>query len=95
MSYRIEQDDASERGAMGNYTYRIYDGDRLIARYWHDFRGDEHGTEFVNGPVEASPPGGPNDFIEGGGPVPLRLSDGAVAYLKSSRNRGRTSGGAI
>jgi len=45
--YRIEQE--SGRDTSGNYTFRIYSNDRLVARYWHDYRGDEHGIEFVNG----------------------------------------------
>ena len=85
MSYRIEQDDAAEREAFGAYTYRIYDDDRLVARYWHDHRGDEHGIEFVDGASEAWPVGNTIDFIEGGGAEPLRLSDRAVAYLKARR----------
>ena len=83
MSYRIEQDDSTKRGSFAAYTYRIYDGARLIARYWHDHRGDEHGIEFVDGRSEGSPVGRMIEFIEGGGPEPLRLSERAVAYLKA------------
>jgi len=86
LSYRIELDDSTKRECLGSYTYRIYDGDRLVARYWHDFRGDEHGIEFVNGTKEDWPVGQMTDFIEGGGPEPLRLSDRAMAYLKDRQS---------
>ena len=83
MSYRIEQD---TRESLGEYTYRIYDGDRLIARYWHDHRGDEHGIEFQNGTRDDWPVGRMVDFIEGGGPQPPTLSAKAIAYLDSKRS---------
>ena len=81
MIYRIEQDDSSKRESFEPHTYRIYQDDRLIARYWHDFRGDEHGIEFVNGVSEDWPVGRMIDFISGGGPESLLLSEQAVAYL--------------
>src|SRR4051812_34031449 len=79
MSYRIEQDDSTKRRSFGEYTYRIYDGDRLIAKYWHDHRGDEHGIEFTYGRTESWPVARMIEFIEGGGPEPLRLSERAQA----------------
>jgi len=69
-TYRIEQDDSSKRESFGNYTYRIYKDDRLIALYWHDFRGDEQGINFLNGTNEQLPFGRESEFIEGGGPEP-------------------------
>jgi len=81
MSYRIEQDDSTKRQGFAPYTYRIYDDERLIARYWHDFRGDEHEINFIDGKNERWPVGRMIDFVEGGGPEPLRLSERAVAYL--------------
>jgi hypothetical protein len=78
--YKIEQDD-SKRGSFAEYKYRIYRDGRLIAHYWHDYRGDEHGIEFVNGTKEPWPVARMTDFIEGGGPQPLVLSQRAVAYL--------------
>ena len=80
MCFTIQQD--SVRDALGKYNYRIYSGTRLVARYWHDARGDEHGIDFLNGTKESWPAGKMIDFIEGGGPQPLRLSAEAVAYLK-------------
>jgi hypothetical protein len=84
--YRIEQDDSTKRKSFGPYTYRIYEDDRLVAKYWHDYRGDDHGIEFVTGTVGDFPFPRMTDFIEGGGPEPLRLSDRAVDYLKSLRS---------
>ena len=78
MRYRIEQE--SKRDAFGNYNYRIYNDSQLVARYWHDYRGDDHGIEFVNG-SSLSCPGRMTDFIEGGGPEPMSLSERAVMYL--------------
>ena len=82
MNYRIEHDNSVKREPSGNYNYRIYDGDRLIARFWHDFRGDEQGIDFVDGPSEGSPFGRVSEFIEGGGVAPLLLSGRAMVYLK-------------
>jgi hypothetical protein len=90
VSYRIEQVDSTKRQSFGAYTYRIYDGPRLIARYWHDYRGDEHGIEFLDGRSEDWPVGRMVDFIEGGGPEPLQLSERAVAYLKERQAERRT-----
>ncbi|MBB6583782.1 hypothetical protein HXP36_18795 [Ralstonia solanacearum] len=46
-----------------------------------DYRGDEHGIEFLDGTRESWRVGRMVDFIEGGGPTPLVLSAGALAYL--------------
>ncbi|MBO9829839.1 hypothetical protein J7373_16420 [Xanthomonas sp. A2111] len=77
MRYRIEQE--PKRDAFGNYRYRIYDGIQLVARYWHDYRGDDHGIEFANG-KNLPCPGRMTDFIKGGGPEPMVLSEQAAAY---------------
>ncbi|WP_250626078.1 hypothetical protein [Pinirhizobacter soli] len=79
MDFTIEQDPA--RDSLGNYRYRIYKDGALVARYWHDFRGDEHGIEFVTGKSDSWPVGRMTDFLEGGGPEPLTLSERAVAYM--------------
>ena len=92
MTYKIEQDD-KKRESFGEYKYRIYQDDVLIAHYWHDYRGDDHGIDFVNGPSEKWPVGRMVDFIEGGGPEPLRLSKRAVIYTQgklSSRGSSTT-----
>lgn len=84
MSFKIEQVD-STRESFGKYTYKIYEDGHLIAHYWHDHRGDEHGIEFVNGEHDLWPVGRMTDFIEGGGPKPLTLSERAVTYLNQKR----------
>ena len=58
----------------------------LIAHYWHDYRGDEHGIEFIDGTKESWPVGRMIDFVEGGGPKPLTLSERAVEYLKQRQS---------
>jgi hypothetical protein len=63
------------------YRYRIYEDGRLIADYWHDHRGDDHGIEFVDGKKEHWPVGRMTEFLEGGGKLPLSLSTAAVDYL--------------
>jgi hypothetical protein len=91
MGYRIEQDESTKRLSFSPYIYRIYDGNRLIAEYWHDQRGDEHGIEFIDGRSEGWPVGRMIEFIEGGGPEPLRLTEQAQAYLKERLSRGGTA----
>lgn len=83
MSFRIEQD-KSVRESFGDYQYRIYDDARLIAHYWHDYRGDDHGIEFTDGTGESWPVGRMVDFLEGGGPMPLALTANALAYLAAN-----------
>ena len=73
MSLRIEDDDSTPRESLSPYTYCIYDGDRIIARFWHDFRGDEHGIDLISGSPFDWPFARATDFIEGGGSEPLRL----------------------
>jgi hypothetical protein len=85
MNYRIERAETN-REPLGEYRYRIYEDSKLIAHYWHDYRGDDHGIEFVNGTSEHSPFGRMTEFIEGGGPKPLVLSAKAVAYLKQMKS---------
>jgi hypothetical protein len=82
LTYRVEHD-ASPRESFGEYRYRIYRGDRLVANYWHDFRGDEHGIGFISGKSESWPVGRMVDFLEGGGPgKPTVLSKLAIAYME-------------
>jgi len=82
MTYQIEQLKIS-RKPFGEYQYHIYQEGQLIANYWHDYRGEEHGIEFMSGAKDDWPAGRMIDFIEGGGPKPLTLSAKAVLYLKS------------
>ena len=75
-----------ERAAGANYEYDILDGADVIARYWHDFRGDEHGLVFADGRSEDWPPGRRGDFLTGIGPFTVRLSEAALAYLARMRD---------
>lgn len=84
MTFRIEQDETKKREPFAGYTYRIYDDNRLVARYWHDHRGDEHEIEFLGRKVTDWPFFRMIDFIEGGGSEPLRLTDKAVLYLQTT-----------
>lgn len=81
MAFTIEQAEA-KRGRFGDYRYRIFEDGRLVAHYWDDYRGDEHGIEFLDGTSEGWPGGRMIEFIEGGGPQPLVLSSRAVEYLQ-------------
>ena len=65
----------------GNYNYEIYRGTELVARYWHDFRGDEQGLTMIGG-KRASPPGSCSEFIAGGGGNPLTLTEAAVELIR-------------
>lgn len=71
------------RDSHGNYQYLIHDDrGRLVAFFWHDFRGDEHGVKLAGGRAASRFHGRMIDFLEGGGPLPLVLSATAVAYLQ-------------
>ena len=81
MNYTVRQA-TQERKPFEPYWYNVLCGDRLVAKYWHDHRGDEHGLVFTDGTEEDSPVGQMTDFLKGGGPLPLALSDEAQAYLR-------------
>lgn len=78
---RVEPDD-SPRESIGDYKYHIYCNDVLVARYWHDYCGDEHGIDFVNGQSEMWPVGRMTEFLKGGGYQPTVLSRAAEAYIQ-------------
>lgn len=80
MEFEVTRSDAPRSG-FDAYRYRIWRKGRLVAMYWHDYRGDEHGIEFVDGRKEHGPVGMMTDFLKGGGPQPVRLSEEAMAYL--------------
>lgn len=84
MSYSIERAGPT-RGSFGDYRYRIFRDGQLMAYYWHDYRGDEHRIDFLDGSTQDCPVGRMSDFIEGGGPQPLVLSARAVAFLDRRR----------
>jgi hypothetical protein len=81
MSYKIEQVDSS-RKSFEEYKYNIFNDGRLIARYWHDYRGDDHGIDFLDGTSESWPVGRMVEFVEGGGPQPVMLTDRAISYIE-------------
>ncbi len=72
---------AADRKSFGNYEYEILKGSDVIARYWHDFRGDEHGIKFADGSTDLWPVGSMTDFIHGGGPESITLSRAAIEWL--------------
>lgn len=74
MRYRIEQEPG--RDSFGNYRYRIYKEGVLVAHYWHDYRGDEHGIDFVTGLSDQWPVGRMTDFLFGS-----TLSERSAAYM--------------
>ena len=81
MAYRVERDSAP-RASFAAYRYRIFRDNVLVAYFWHDYRGDESGIDFVGGASESDPVRYPARFLEGGGPAPLGLSKHAVTYLE-------------
>ena len=82
MDYSVKQN-TTQRESFGNYTYQIFGNGILVATYWHDYRGDEHGIEFVDGSKESWPVGKMIDFLQSGGPNPTKLSSKAIAYLNN------------
>ncbi len=95
MKFRVEHRQRSAESFSAHY-YDIYCDDRLIAEYWHDYRGDDHGIRFLGRersyPFRSSEEDYPlfgraKDFLEGGGPEPLTLSKRAIAYLEKELDR--------
>ena len=82
----------TERRDFGNYEYEILDRGNLIARYWHDSRGDDHWLRFVGGTEDVLPSGSMTAFISGGGPTPLSLTDSAKKLLHHHVERGEDAG---
>lgn len=79
MDFTIRQ---LQRAADGRtYEYEITSGNRLVGRYWHDHKSHERSINFVHGHSAIRPVGSVTDFIEGGGPQPLRLTAAAMKYL--------------
>jgi hypothetical protein len=86
MNFTILQTPRAADGWM--YEYEITAANRLVARYWHDHKGDEHGIDFVDGESASWPVGNVTDFIDGGGPQPLRLTPAGVQYLTGKLGSG-------
>jgi hypothetical protein len=81
MDFVIQRSD-KPRESFAEYEYQILSDGKIVAKYWHDYRGDDHGIRFNDGFTEECPVGHMTDFITGGGPQPLGLSENAIAYLK-------------
>lgn len=77
----------SQRADFGNYEYDILEGSRVIALYWHDFRGDEHGLIYNDGREEAWPVGRMIEFVGGGGSSQLFLTKAAQDHLATALSR--------
>lgn len=80
--FSIRQLPTTDRASFAHYEYEISDGTAVIARYWHDFRGNEHGIVFADGRKCEWPVGAMTDFLMGGGPKPLELSEAAKIWLR-------------
>ena len=83
MTYSVEQIKES-RPDLSPYRYRIFKGGKEFAIYWHNFRGECEGVTVLSTGREEDPPFGMcSEFLTGGGPLPLGLSDKAKKYLDS------------
>lgn len=83
LNFSIEQI-REKREPFGLYRYKIIAGDRNVAIFWHDYRGDEMGIKINSSQAEKEVPfGKSSDFLTGGGPQPLGLSTEAIKYLNS------------
>ena len=92
MSYRIEHAGRDTK-PFSDYKFRILNGDQLVARWSHDYRGDEHFIAFLDGSTESYPVGTVMDFVQGGGPRPLVLTARGVAYLDQKLSKGAAGEG--
>jgi hypothetical protein len=81
MNYSVRHKD-DEREDFGPYRYDVLHGKQIVATYSHDYRGDDHWIEFADGSTQEWPVGRRTDFLKGGGPQRLRLSDAAIVFLK-------------
>jgi len=82
MGFSIEPE-GGKREDFAAYRYRILRDGELVANYWIDFRGDDHGIEFVDGKSFGWPVGSVLEFVQGGGSVPVRLTPEAEAFLEA------------
>ena len=89
--YRVEFG-PREEGEFGARRFNIYRGDALVARYGHDHRLDEHWIDFADGRSDEWPVGRSVDFLEGGGPEPLRLTRAGERYMDLKLGEAGTPG---
>jgi len=81
MTYRIEYIKREQN--FGDYHRKIFKDNILIATYWHDFRGDEYEITFIHSGKKVQPSFRMIDFIKGGGPEPLELSEVGIEFIES------------
>ena len=83
MNYVVEQMPSS-RQAFASYGYTISINGVVIACFWHDFRGEFERIDLIDsGRSEYPPFANCTDFLTGGGPMPLGLTQAAIDYLNS------------
>lgn len=83
MSYSVEQI-IEERKGFGPYRYKIFKDGKEFAIFWHNFRGECDGLIVLPEQRRENLPFGMCDeFLTGGGPLPLGLSARATGYLNS------------
>lgn len=83
--FRIEQKEERSAQSFGNYEYEVFENENLIAIYWHDYRGNEHGINFIKGKKISSIPSTMPDFLLGGGPQPHELSEFAINFINKNK----------
>lgn len=83
MTFQVDRVD-TEREGMGYYKYRIDRDGQLVAHYWYDHRDYEHGLQYMDGTIEVWSGSHMQDFLESNGPLRLKLSETAVAYLEQN-----------
>ena len=73
-----------DRAPFGSYRYTIFRGDEAFAIFRHNYRGECEGlTVLASGRELEVPCGMVSDFLTGGGPLPLGLSDEAQKFLET------------
>jgi len=82
MAYFSIEPEGGKREDFEAYRYRILRDGEPVAKYWIDFRGDDHGIEFIDGSSFGWPVGSVLEFVQGGGSSPIRLTPEAVAFLE-------------
>jgi hypothetical protein len=78
---------ARDKTPGADYEYEVFDAGRFVARYSHDFRGEEHVVEFADGRREEWPARTHGSFVISGWPFTLTLSRPAVSYLSQVLER--------
>ncbi len=82
MKLRVEQI-SEAREPFGSYRYRILDGDEEVAVFTHNYRGECEWLRTSGGHEEDPPFGMITDFLTGGGPEPLGLTEAARRHVEA------------